>query len=323
MRDKHLSCLVPTTEDKPDIESVAGELVHDELCDESSSYSSCSTESGYSSHLNSDSHYDHGFSQRLIEIALMSDEDLFSFEFRELHQRAIQAEKHKLERDQMQKEDLLSRKSRTNSKRLAETKQSKSKTTHTKKERKSVCSRDSRAKDQIQKAANRIKIAREQKEQQSRAKVTLPPMSSKPKKRTGKKIHRPILHDVVNNEPKSKIHDLPRTVRRQKLVNRRHKRLQSQAVAAKEALAIRQRQVIAEQEAETMRKRLEQIKCDEEQNAKKEAHRLRFMRKSAELERMEEELRLANSRTWGDQNEENKKQFRDVKHWTKSLSGIS
>mmetsp|Transcript_42229 Transcript_42229/g.77190 ORF Transcript_42229/g.77190 Transcript_42229/m.77190 type:complete len:145 (-) Transcript_42229:507-941(-) len=130
----------------------------------------------------------------------MSNEDHISSahmsHLRGLRQRVVEAERFAMEKKKMQKEYMQLCAHTIISQKELKLKRS------TKHKSKAATARDVRTNDQILKAAHRLKLARERREQQSNAKKTLPPVQRKPMK---KKEHtnNKALHDIANNEQKS------------------------------------------------------------------------------------------------------------------------
>jgi len=206
LHDKHMlvsdsnTPVIQTAEGTPSTEFLEKEL----QLDDASSMSSHSSWSDDPYNLNAEAQpTSNALSQRLIEMQKMSDEDHRSSahmsHLRVLRQRVVEAEKLAMEKKRMQKEDMLSRKLRAHTITSQEELKLKRSTKH---KSKAATARDVRTNDQILKAAHRLKLARERREQQSNAKKTLPPVQRKPMK---KKEHtnNKALHDIANNEQKS------------------------------------------------------------------------------------------------------------------------
>mmetsp|Transcript_10021 Transcript_10021/g.21139 ORF Transcript_10021/g.21139 Transcript_10021/m.21139 type:complete len:419 (-) Transcript_10021:451-1707(-) len=267
-------------------------------------------------------------SQRLIEMQKMSDEDQRSSAYmahlRALRERANAAEKIALEKNRMKEEDILARKLRAHSKSTNNVGRRK-----TKQKSKAAVARDVRASDQILKAAQRLKLARERREQQSNAKRTLPPapVHRQPLKRnqhTNKKC--PPLHDIANNEQKSAA-ELARGRRRRKLVRQRESRLAAQEEAKNEADRLRQRNLKVQHEMDRLTHAETVLKLEKERKKVEDARKLELAMKAAELRRLEDELKVNKSlkqlKSENKENEANRGSFHDLKHWTKSLSGVT
>jgi len=298
--------------------------------DESSSLSSHSSWSDGHYDLNTESQPKNDeLYQRLIEMQNMSDEDHRSSahmsHLRALRQRAIQAEKlvmekkrAELERTNMRAEDVLSRKLRAHTRRQEETKRS------TKRKNQGNTARDTRTNDHIQKAANRLRLARERKEQHANAKKILPKVQRQPKQKKQHANKKCIaLHDIANNEQISEA-EQARLSRRRKLVRRRESRLKIQKAAEKESALIRERNVKTKQEMDQLIQRQTRVKLEEERERTERARKLKLLKRSAELKRWEDELALVGlTQQKDDENKENENKFHDLKHWTKSLSGVT
>lgn len=264
-------------------------------------------------------------SQRLIEIQQMEEEDIRSkasmSHLRAARKRALLAEqlaeekqRAQMETDLMRKEDILARKTRAMAKREVDLKRSKIKL---EREKKVVNARTARANEQIQKAANRLKLARERKELKTKV---LPHVARRLQTRRNN-INRKALHTVANTEATSEL-DLSRLERRQKLIKRREVRLKTQEVRQIEASVAKRHQLQAQRESEMRMARLEHIRLAHEQKKIEESKRLRQLQQSAELQKLEREI--VNLATLRNENNENNatNKYRDLRHWTKSLSGI-
>lgn len=264
---------------------------------------------------------DNELARRLIEMSRMSDEDQRS-QAHMAHLRAIQEKMHrqqtllaeqkrvKSERDQMLKEDMISKSVRKQIRKASQTKSGKT-------------AINARANAQIQKAANRLKEARERKEVQSKAKFDLPAITRK--MTTRKPNDRPALQKVVSNSKQFEYSPgaghLQRT---QQLLKRREKRLKSKQQLEKEADAIRRQKLKEQQERERLDAQLKRKMISDKQKRIEEARRLRRLQKNAEIQRLENELRMKKSlQNMSSENKENESdlEFRPLSHWTRSLYG--
>lgn len=68
-----------------------------------------------------------------------------------------------------------------------------------------------------------------------------------------------------------------------------------------------------------------QMKLEEEKRIAEDARKLQLMTEAIELQQLEHELKLNESCTKlrDNENKENEGTFHDLKHWTKSLSGVT
>jgi hypothetical protein len=254
--------------------------------------------------------------RRLVEMTLMSDEDQRSQAYK-THLRALRervetlaAEKKRiqLEIEQMHKEDLLSKRARKNGKRKGN--------------RKSVVSKATVRNSE--KAANRLKEARERKDNQSKAKLVLPFITRKVSKT--KQGSRPALHAMTTNNEHKYVADAGHVKRRQKLLKRRENRLEAQQKLKKESDLARAQKLKDERESQMIEARLKQIEMTQEQRRIAEARKLRRLQRNAEMQKLENELRTKDSLSLlSNENKENESEqrFRDVSNWIKSLYGQS
>lgn len=260
--------------------------------------------------------------RRLVEMTLMSDEDQRSHAYRTrlrtLRERAetLAAEKKRihLEIEQMHKEDLLSKRARKKGKRKGNLNSIVHKANV----------RNSRTNEQIEKAANRLKEARERKDNQSKAKMVLPFITRKVSTRN--QGSRPALHAMTANNEHMYAADAGHVKRRQKLLKRRENRLEAQEQLKKEADLARAQKLKDEKESQMIEAQLKQNEMAQEQRRIAEARKLRRLQRNAEVQKLEKELRTNDSlRLLSIENKENESEqrFRDVSHWIKSLYGQS
>lgn len=306
---------------------------HSELVmyDDSSEQSKASDmESSLSSHTSISNNFDvavvdkdNDLARRLVEMSRMSDEDLRSQAYT-TYVRAIQAkEPQKIqlaaelkrvdaEREKMMQEDMISRQVR---------KQRKGKVKSTK-----TNEMNARANDHIQKAADRLRAARELKENRSKAKVALPAVARKiapTKKQAGNRSNRSAMTQVTNNNKA----ELPEghLQRRQKLLLRRERRLKTKENLEREADIAKRRALKDKQEREKLESQMRQKLLDEEKKLFEEARLSRRLQRTAEIQRLEKELRMKdNLQALGGENKENEAEsttFRSLTHWTRNLYG--
>mmetsp|Transcript_1089 Transcript_1089/g.2286 ORF Transcript_1089/g.2286 Transcript_1089/m.2286 type:complete len:921 (+) Transcript_1089:671-3433(+) len=312
------------------------ETINDEPPDDASSSSSCSSLLDYSSRSNLGLKPGNDeLTDRVLEMRCMSIEDACSQKYRdnlremkrrtsEAKERRIQEENSELERRIMEQEDMFSKYLRDEiSLPRMESKQTKAKlrTKSTNEINKSL-ERATRTQTDIQKTAERLKAAREKKERLS--KLILPAVKRKPPEKQSTTFRRSALNDLGNEAtPVIEEDNDHRRERRSKLIQRRERRLENIERERAEAMARKRRQMIAEQEIESMRLRLKKIQLEKEQRMKVEAGRLRLARKAQELALLQSQLFCQEGRREDSKENRCPAQFRDVKHWTKRLSGTT
>ena len=300
--------------------------------DESSSLSSHSSWSDdpYNLHTEVQPTQKDELSQRLIEMQKMNDEDHRSSahrdHLREIRQRVIAIEQkekeeqaRQLECKKMQVEDVRSRKLKTHTKKEREVNR---RTWH---KSKAAIDRDTRANDQIQKAADRLRLARERREQQAKGKV-MPQVQRKPTtNRRGTVRKPPAFADIPNNDQKSSA-ELAQMERRRKLVRRRESRLQEQNKAEREAAFLIEQNERAKQEFERLLQKQRHKEAEDERENANHARKMRLEKKAKELQRLETELRLSKRLTQlrndGDKENRSNSSWRTLESWNRSLSGV-
>lgn len=312
------------------------ETINDEPPDDVSSSSSCFSLLDYSSRSNLDHKPGNDeLTDRVLEMRCMSIEDACSQKYRyhlremkrrtlEAKERCIQEEKADLERRIMVQEDVFSTYLRDE----VSLPQMESKQTLTKPRaistnlKKKSLERATRTQTDIQKTVERLKAAREKKERLS--KLILPAVKRKPPKKQSTTFRRSALHDVGNEaKPVNGEDHNHRRERRSKLIQRRERRLEKIERERAEAIARKRRQMIAEQEMESMRLRLKKIQLEKVRRMKVEAGRLELARKAQELALLQSQLLRRTGRSVDSKENLCPAKFRDVKHWTKRLSGTT
>ncbi len=313
------------------------ESINDEPPDDmsSTSLSSCSSQLDYSSHSNLDPKLSNDeLTDRVLEMRYMSIEDNRSQKYRdhlremkrrnlEMEERRIQEESAELERRFMETEDIASKNLR-NEMFLPRMEAQPTNPKPGFKSTKTInkCSaRSTRVQTDIQKTTERLKAAREKNERQS--KLYLPAVIRKPSKKQTSTCRRSALHDVGNEPKPAEGNNGHRYERRAKLIQRREQRLKNIERERAEVMARRRRQMIAEQEIEAMRLRLKNIQMEKERRMKEEVCRLRLARKAQKLSLLQSQLFCNESRSEDSKENLCPTQFRDVKHWTKQLSGTT
>ena len=178
--------------------------------------------------------------------------------------------------------------------------------------------------DQIDKAATRMKLARERREQQAVARKILPRVqrSAVTKIQHERKEHITKKSLTVNVEQKSDA-ELAHLEWNKKLLERRELRLKAKDQAEKEAALIRERDMRIEREREKLVEQQTRMNLEEQKRNAKNARTLLLLKESEELKRLEEKLNSPHEMTVprGYENKENRSNFRDLKQWTKALSG--
>jgi len=91
-----------------------------------------------------------------------------------------------------------------------------------------------------------------------------------------------------------------------------------------EAAQLRQRNLKAKQEMYQLMKKKTPLKLEEGKRLAEDARKLQLMAQAVELQSLKHELKLNTSLTQlrNNDNKENEATFHDLKHWTKSLSGV-
>jgi alpha-tubulin suppressor-like RCC1 family protein len=262
---------------------------------------------------------DNDLARRLIEMSRMSDEDqrsqAYMAHLRAMQEKArqqqmlsVEKERVKSERDQMLKEDMISKSLCKQAGR------------NRMRSRKAIDNASANA--QIQKVANRLKEARQRKELQSKAKLELPPISRKVG--TNKPNGRSALRKAAtNNKPLEYTPDVGHLQRRQKLLIRRDKRLKTKQQLEKEADTIRRQRLKEQQERQRLDVQLKQKIMSDEQKRIEEARRLRRLQRNAEMQRLENELQKESFLIFRSENKENESDssYRSLSHWTRTLYG--
>ena len=177
--------------------------------------------------------------------------------------------------------------------------------------------------DQIDKAAARLKLARERREQQAVAKKILPRVE----RSVMKKIHHERKEDITkkslpDNANQKSDADLAHLEWNKKLLVRRESRLKTKEKVELEAAIVRERNARIEQERTRIVQQQARLVLEEQTRNAKNATRLRLSKESAELKRLEEKLNIPLTIPRGDENKENDSNFRDLKQWTKALSDV-
>ena len=261
--------------------------------------------------------------RRLIEMRKMDEEEQRSQAYM-AHLRAIREkamareklaeEKRRTEREleQMQKEDLISKEASKISQRKDMPKSAKSKANLV---------RNARTNDQIQKAATRLKEARERKELQSKAKVMLPSVNRKLPSKL--KQNRRALQ-TTNAKVTKYTPDAAHLQRRQKLLKQRARRLQTKEQQEKEADLARKQKLQAQKERERIQAQQKHNELAVKQQREEEAQRLKRLQRDAKMKKLEKELLMKESlRSLSGENKENEagNSFRDVDFFTRNLYG--
>ena len=257
--------------------------------------------------------------QRLIEMQKMNDEDHRSAAYvahsRRLRQLAMDAERLAIEKSRieveqkcMHAEDILSRKLGDQIKLDNKLKRPTNK---------SSIERD----DLIDKAANRMRLVRERRERETKAKKILPVVHRRP---LVKKEHTEVLlPDIVNDKQLSNA-EVARLERRRELIRRRELRLKTREEEEREAALKLEQQKLEEQQRQLQQQRQERLNLEELMKKEENAKKMMLLRKTAELKRLEDDLKR-NSRLRLprlDEDKENNSIFCDLNHWTKKLSGV-
>jgi hypothetical protein len=254
------------------------------------------------------------FARRLIEMSRMSDEDQRSQAYM-AHLRAVREQEMQKardeteqmrvqkERDMMETEDMLSRQARRHLKQKGFIKPN----------------NNFKANAQIQKAANRLREARERRELLSKAKLDLPSITRK--KPTTKPEKRAALHQVTQRENEKIVTDIGHLKRRQKLLMDREKRLQTKQKLKNEADLERRRKLKEQHDIERHETQIKEKLIADEQRRTEEARRLKILKKNAEMERLEKELRMKESLKLLENKENASSTFRSLSHWNKTLYG--
>jgi hypothetical protein len=256
------------------------------------------------------------FARRLIEMSRMSDEDQRSQAYM-AHLRAVREQEMQKardeteqmrvqkERDIMETEDMLSRQARRHLKQKGRIKPNNN--------------NNFKANAQIQKAVNRLREARERKELLSKAKLDLPSITRKiPTTKLDKRV---ALNQVpTNNEPKI-VTDIGHLKRRQKLLMDREKRLQTKQKLKNEADLERRRKLKEQHDIEQHETQIKEKLIADERRRREEARRLKMLKKNAEMERLEKELRMKESLKLLENKENASSTFRSLSHWNKTLYG--
>ena len=257
--------------------------------------------------------------QRLIEMQKMNDEDHRSAAYvahsRRLRQLAMDAERLAIEKSRieveqkcMHAEDILSRKLGDQIKLDNKLKRPTNK---------SSIERD----DLIDKAANRMRLVRERRERETKAKKILPVVHRRP---MAKKEHTEVLlPDIVNDKQLSNA-EVARLERRRELIRRRELRLKTREEEEREAALKMEQKKLEEQQRQLQQQRQARLNLEELMKKEENARKMMLLRKTAELKRLEDDLKRNNRLRLPrlDENKENNSIFCDLNHWTKKLSGV-
>ena len=112
-------------------------------------------------------------------------------------------------------------------------------------------------------------------------------------------------------------------------MRRRESRLKIQEEAEKEAAQLRQRNLKAKQEMDQLMKQKTQMKLEDGKRLAEDARKLQLMAQAVELQLqlLKHELKLNTSTSLtqlrNNDNKEIEATFHDLKHWRKSLSGVT
>jgi len=136
-----------------------------------------------------------------------------------------------------------------------------------------------------------------------------------------------VLDGIVDNKQQISAVEQLRRARIRKLVRRRETRLQSQEKIEKEKALAKERAMKEKLIMDRLEKQRTRQKMEEERKRLERERKSKLLKKSAELRCLEDELKLnkrMNKLRVNDFNKENNNgtNFRDLKHWTKSLSGV-
>jgi hypothetical protein len=260
--------------------------------------------------------------QRLIEMQKMNDEDHRSAAYmahsRRLRQLAMNAERLAIEKSRieveqkcMHAEDILSKKLRDQIKLDNKLKRP------TRLTNKSSIERD----DLIDKAANRMRLVRERREREIKAKKILPVVHRRPLvKKENKEV---LLPGIVNDKQLSNA-EVARLERRRELIRRRELRLKTREEEEREAALKNEQKKLEEQQRQLQQQRQARLNLEEFMKKEESARRMMLLRKTAELKRLEDDLKRNNRLRLPrlDENKENNSIFCDLNHWTKKLSGV-
>jgi hypothetical protein len=266
--------------------------------------------------------------RRLIEMSRMTDEDLRSQAYmtqlraiqvkeNEQVKQAAELKRAKSERAKMMEEDAMSREVQRQRKGKIKTAKSNA--------------MNAKASAHIQKAADRLRAARERKENQLKAKVALPAVTRKisTKKKESNIFNRSAMKQVTNNNkteylPEGHLQSTLSRALREKLLLRREKRLKTkdkmkELIAKRRALKEKEEHDRINLESQSKQKLLA-----EEKKQIEDARRRRRLNRIAEIKRLEKEILMEDSlQSLGGQNKENEIEamFRSLTNWTRDLYG--